>query len=97
MVVTSDLPYVRSVVKEASAGMYYDSSNLSTLVDVVHQITADPQVLQRYKENARRFARDQFNWQAHGRIFLDLYRGAQDEPSPGARLPLEQSLELSAS
>jgi glycosyltransferase involved in cell wall biosynthesis len=97
MVVTSDLPYVRSVVDEASAGMHYDSANLSTLVDVVHQIAADPQMLQRYKENARRFAQDHFNWQAHGRIFLELYRGAQDEPPPGARLPREQRLELSAS
>ena len=89
MVVTNDLPYVRSVLDEASAGMHYTSGDLSTLVDVVHRIAADPQILRQCKENARRFAHDRFNWQAYGDIFLDLYGGVQDHRPPGIHMSRE--------
>jgi glycosyltransferase involved in cell wall biosynthesis len=89
MVVTNDLPYVRSVLDEASAGMHYSSGDLSTLVDVVHRIAADPPMLCQCKENARRFARDRFNWQAYGDIFLDLYGGVQDDRLSGIHMSPE--------
>ena len=90
MVVTNDLPYVRSVLHEASAGMHYSSSDLSTLVDVVDQIATDPEMLRRCKENARRFARDRFNWQAQGNVFLDLYSGSRDDRPPGIHISPER-------
>jgi glycosyltransferase involved in cell wall biosynthesis len=95
MVVTNDLPYVRSVLEEASAGMHYHSSDLSTLVDVVHQIAADREMLRRCKENAQRFAHDHFNWQTYGSIFLDLYGGVQDDRPVEIHLPPKpRSLEI---
>jgi glycosyltransferase involved in cell wall biosynthesis len=92
MVVANDLPYVRSVIDEAGAGICYDSTNLVTLVDVVHQVADNPEFLRRCQQNACRFARERFNWQNYGKTFLDLYSGAQTDVSSGSGLPTGSGL-----
>src|SRR6266481_10190268 len=63
MVLANDLPYVRSVLSEAEAGLFYNSADLDTLAAVVHRIVGDPELLSRNRANALRFACDRFNWQ----------------------------------
>jgi glycosyltransferase involved in cell wall biosynthesis len=74
MVITNDLPYVKLVVEEAQAGLSYRSDDLSTLVSAVSQITDDPCLLRRSKDNARQFACRKFNWQAGMETLHGLYR-----------------------
>ena len=82
MILSNALPYVRSVVEEAGAGTHYDSARLATFVEAVDRIAADPELLRRAKENARRFARDSFNWQAYQNVLLDLYAGPREGAAP---------------
>src|SRR5439155_10191173 len=60
MVIANDLPYVKSVLTDAQAGLFYNSANLDTLAAVVHRIADDPELLRRSRENALRFAHDCF-------------------------------------
>ena len=76
MVLANDLPYVKSVLSEAGAGLFYTSADLPTLVAAVSAILDDPALLQRGRANARRFARERFNWQVQGEVLLALYQGA---------------------
>jgi len=73
MVVANNLPFVRSVVTEAQAGLIYDSTRPDSLINVVNRIVDDPELLRRSKENALRFARERFNWQNEGEKLYVLY------------------------
>jgi glycosyltransferase involved in cell wall biosynthesis len=75
MVITNDLPYVKSVLEEAKAGLSYNSADVSTLAQAVTKVINDPGLLCSCKANALRFARDNFNWQKRGDLFLQLYAG----------------------
>ncbi len=78
MVIANDLPYVKSVLAEADAGLFYNSADLDTFAAVVHQIVNDPELLRRSRENALRFARDRFNWQVQSEALYALYDCARD-------------------
>ena len=65
MIVTNELPYVTSVVQAAGAGLSYDSSDPSSFAVTVGRIVADRGLTRRCQENALRFAKEAFNWQAH--------------------------------
>jgi glycosyltransferase involved in cell wall biosynthesis len=73
MVITNDLPYVRSVVEQAEVGLSYNSADLQTFANVVKRAVNDPGLLAACRRNALQFARDDFNWQKHGTLFLKLY------------------------
>jgi glycosyltransferase involved in cell wall biosynthesis len=73
LVLTNDLPYVRSVLDEAKAGLWYSSADPASFASAVDRILRDPPLLRTCRENARRFARERFNWQAFGGTFLRLY------------------------
>jgi glycosyltransferase involved in cell wall biosynthesis len=83
MIICNDLPYVKSVVAAADAGLSYTSDDLSTLAAAAAQVVGDPELLRRCQANALRFARDDFNWQVHGKTFLKLYAG--EEPTGPSR------------
>jgi glycosyltransferase involved in cell wall biosynthesis len=86
MIICNDLPYVKSVVAAADAGLSYTSKDISTLASAVESVVKDQKLLRRCQQNALRFARDDFNWQVHGKTFLDLYAG--NEPfEPTRRRP----------
>jgi glycosyltransferase involved in cell wall biosynthesis len=89
MVISNDLPYVKSVLKEAGAGLTYDSRDLSTLAGAVRRVVEDPERLRRCRAHALRFAREHFNWQVHGEVLLRLYAGESPSGPPGARKPAD--------
>lgn len=78
MILTNDLPYVKSVVTEAQAGFAYSSWDPASFVDIVHQIVNNPGLAQRCRDNALAYARRTFNWQVQGNVLLDLYAGPRD-------------------
>jgi len=80
MIIANDLPFVRSVIEDAKAGICYSSDDLSSLVTAVHKVADDPDLLRRCQANARRYAREVFNWQAQGGLFHALYAGAGSAP-----------------
>jgi glycosyltransferase involved in cell wall biosynthesis len=73
MVIANNLPYVKSVLSEAQAGLFYDSADLGTLAAAVRQILDDPELLRHGRESALCFAREQFNWQVQAKVLYDLY------------------------
>lgn len=75
MILANDLPYVKTVIVEAEAGMVYNSADLATLGAAVARIVDEPETLRRYRANALRYARERFNWQAHAATLLALYAG----------------------
>lgn len=77
MVVTNDLPYVRSVVEEARAGLVYNSHSPETLGEVINRVAHDRRLLAEFKANSKRYASETFNWQAYCGIFDALYRGQE--------------------
>jgi glycosyltransferase involved in cell wall biosynthesis len=79
-ILTNDLPYVREVVEEAGAGLHYSSANQASLITAVNRIAEDSELRQRCRENALRYARDKFNWQAFSQTLYALY-----ERMPNAR------------
>lgn len=86
MVLANDLIYVKSVLAEAQAGLFYDSAKPTSLVEAVHRIVDDPELLRRSCENALRFARERFNWQIEGERLYALYYpgGSAPEMLPDA-------------
>jgi glycosyltransferase involved in cell wall biosynthesis len=78
MVVANDLPYVKSVIQAAGAGLSYDSSDPSSLAAIIGRVVADRNLVRRCQESALRYAKETFNWQIHGETLNTLYRG----PSP---------------
>jgi glycosyltransferase involved in cell wall biosynthesis len=82
MVIVNDLPYVKSVLIEAQAGLWYNSADLGTLAAAVHLAVDDPQLLRRSRENALRFAREQFNWQIQAKVLYALYNSQPGEGMP---------------
>jgi glycosyltransferase involved in cell wall biosynthesis len=85
MVVTNDLPYVKSVVQAAGAGLTYNSSDPSSLPTIVNRIAGDRALLNRCRQNALSYARQSFNWQCHAETLNVLYRGASSVAVPGSR------------
>jgi len=90
MVIANNLTYVKAVLTEADAGVFYDSAQLSTFVDAVHRILNDPELLRRCQENALYYARERFNWQVEGEKLYALYyppRYAGEEVSSAIAQP----------
>jgi glycosyltransferase involved in cell wall biosynthesis len=85
MVVTNDLPYVKSVVQAAGAGLTYSSSDPSSLPTIVNRIAGDRALLNRCRQNALNYAKQSFNWQCHAETLNVLYRGASSVAVPGSR------------
>jgi glycosyltransferase involved in cell wall biosynthesis len=73
LIISTDLPYVKSVLTEANAGLFYISDEPVTFALAVSKVLDDPDLLRRSRENALRFARERFNWQIHGETLYALY------------------------
>jgi glycosyltransferase involved in cell wall biosynthesis len=74
MVVTNDLPYVKSVIHDAGAGLSYDSSVPTSFAAVINRTIGDRQLLDKCRQNALRYARQSFNWQCYAKTLEGLYR-----------------------
>ena len=76
MVVTNDLPYVKSVVQAAGAGLIVRIPPiLSSFAATSIGSSAIAELLDRCRQNALSYARQSFNWQCHAETLDALYRG----------------------
>jgi glycosyltransferase involved in cell wall biosynthesis len=91
MVLANELPYVRSVLREARAGAFYSSAEPQTLAEAVRRLVENPDLLAEARRNARRFARERFNWQLQSETLLALYRADARSPEAPALLAGEAS------
>jgi glycosyltransferase involved in cell wall biosynthesis len=80
MIIANDLPYVKSVLAEAQAGLTYASASSASIAELVERIVNDPELLQSSQENAVCFARDRFNWQIEGEKLYALYQRPIPQP-----------------
>jgi glycosyltransferase involved in cell wall biosynthesis len=72
-VVCSDLPVLREVVSTADCGILYPPGDVKALAEALHALACDPARLARYKENARRAARERYNATVEEGRVLQLY------------------------
>jgi glycosyltransferase involved in cell wall biosynthesis len=82
LVIANDLPYVKSVLSAAQSGLFYSSAEPGSLAAVIDRLLADPELLRSGRENALRFAREEFNWHVQGEALYALYRAPDDETLP---------------
>ncbi|MGD9615077.1 MAG: glycosyltransferase [Alphaproteobacteria bacterium] len=86
VVLANDLPYVRSVLREAQAGAFYRSAEPHTLAEAVRLLIDNPERLAEGRRNAMRFARERFNWQVQSETLLTLYRAGERSREAPMRL-----------
>lgn len=84
LVIANDLPYVKLVLAEAQAGLFYDSTRLETLAEAVHRVVGDPELLRTGRKNALSLARHRFNWQTQGKTLYTLYDPPPEWMEPAA-------------
>ena len=82
LVIANDLPYVKSILTEAEAGLFYNSAQRGTLSQAVQRVLDDPALLPRARKNALLFARRRFNWQIEGARLYALYEACAFATAP---------------
>jgi glycosyltransferase involved in cell wall biosynthesis len=75
-VLSNDLPFVRAVLEESKAGAIYSDDNPDSIIAAVGKLSSDPRGLAEARQNALKYAREKFNWQAFSETLYNLYSGA---------------------
>lgn len=81
-VLTNDLPYVRTVVEAAGAGVVCRVEDSDSVIAAVERL-CDPIQLATMRRNALRYACETFNWQAFSGKLYELYRVAPSRERGG--------------
>jgi glycosyltransferase involved in cell wall biosynthesis len=71
-VASNRLPYVQHVLRRYDCGLVYDSGNAANMVEVFNRLIRDAPARRRMGDNARRSAREEFNWQVQSRPLREL-------------------------
>jgi glycosyltransferase involved in cell wall biosynthesis len=74
-VVASDLPEMRAVVQagDPPVGELFDPHSSTSIAAAIQRVLEDPAVYERRRDEARRLAREQFNWSLEEPRLLGLY------------------------
>jgi glycosyltransferase involved in cell wall biosynthesis len=75
MVICNELPYVKSILAEAGAGLSFDTRDEATVVEAVRRATDDAALRARCGESGRAYARRAFNWQQFYPVLEAAYLG----------------------
>jgi glycosyltransferase involved in cell wall biosynthesis len=75
-ILTNELIFVNEVIVKYGCGLSYDADRLETLVTAVEALLSDPQLLFSSKQNAKKAALEDFNWQAKSSPLYEAYRRA---------------------
>jgi len=73
-IATSDLPVIRKVIEESSAGGFFDPFDPKDIARAINEIIEDEDKLEKMKKNARQTALTRYNWEMESRKLLDLYK-----------------------
>jgi len=80
-VVASNLPGVRTVVKQNETGLLVPPKDVDALAAGLRQIMTDKVLRQRLSENAVKWARERFSWDKHLDGLMEVYRNTCASPS----------------
>lgn len=74
-VVASDLPEVRRVLEEETAGVIVDARRPEAIAAALRDLLADPDRAAEMGANGRRATRERYNWRTSADALLAVYRG----------------------
>lgn len=83
MLISSDIPYVAGIIREARAGISFVSGSKGSLLAAVNAAISDKGMLAECKKNALAYARERFNWAKFYPILQQLYGSSRDMPVNG--------------
>jgi glycosyltransferase involved in cell wall biosynthesis len=73
-VVASDLPGMAAIVREMDVGRLCDPADPAAIADAIRSVLdAPPAEIERLRANARRAARERYNWEAQAEVLLAEY------------------------
>jgi glycosyltransferase involved in cell wall biosynthesis len=73
-VIVSDFPILRRMISEAGCGLTVDPASPAALAEAINQILADPQAAARMGAAGRRYALDNFTWEAEAKRLTAFYQ-----------------------
>ena len=73
-VAASNFPDMRSVLDEASAGVFFDPSNPKDIAKAIKSILDNPERQQQMRKNARQITETKFRWDVEKDALLKLYQ-----------------------
>ena len=72
--VASDIPGVRTIVKDGETGLLIPPNDAGALAEALRDLPSDPELLKKMGEAARAFALTR-TWKSAGEKYLEIYRG----------------------
>lgn len=66
--------YVGRILVESGAGLCYDPADPESIAGTVRQLVRDEELRRRCRQNAARFVRETFHWQARSKPLYEAYR-----------------------
>ncbi len=73
-VMAGNTAYVSQILVESGAGLCYDPTDPESIVTAVRRLVQDEALRRRCQQNAARFVRETFHWQARSKPLYDAYR-----------------------
>jgi len=70
----SNLPFLEKIVRDQDLGVVFDPTDPRHIAAQLNALVCHPTRLQACRENARRAARERFNWDHEGGKLISLYR-----------------------
>ena len=73
-VMAGNTAYVSQILAESGAGLCYDPADPESIVATVRRLVQDEDLRRRCRQNAARFVRETFHWQARSKPLYEAYR-----------------------
>jgi glycosyltransferase involved in cell wall biosynthesis len=73
-IMAGNTAYVSRILDESGAGLCYDPADPASIAATVRRLVQDEALRQECRENAARFVRETFHWQARSKPLYDAYR-----------------------
>ena len=89
MILANDLNFVRHIIDEADCGLLYDARREETIAAAVNRCIADPGIVRKKSENARRYAASTYNWESFEKVLWGVYGGLGLPTPDSAAAPAE--------
>ncbi len=73
-VMAGNTAYVSQILVESGAGLCYDPADPESIASTVRRLVQDEPLRRRCRQNAARFVRETFHWQAQSKPLYEAYR-----------------------
>ncbi len=72
-IAASDLPEIRGIIEETGSGVLFDPYDPKSIASAINKLISDEELLRSAQRNARRAAREKYNWEKESQKLLSLY------------------------